>query len=497
MRSDLLICVLIVAAFLVLPAKSGSDNEKLDLIGYVESYNRMTIEGPSRFNYNETTLGMTLRAFPTARVLMLGSLQFEAIGIDERLDDDRMLDIYEQQDRAVVDPVRLELDEAYVKISGPGLKNLDLKMGKQRITWGTGDQFNPTDNLNPDDFHDPLQFGKKIPTFSMMAKYYLGPVTFTGVFLPLFEPSLLPVADIRPIFEKQFVSMASGFSIDTGDPMLDAVFDGMMGDALPQAKLGHVQVVSQLPDRTAANASAAFKVEGTMGSVDLSASYAYIRDDFGVPRRVTMAVEPYPRPGVILDEVDLHVLQKFPRLQVIGADFAANIPVIEIGFWGEAAYFIPEPFETEYFLDAGDRFNTLLSALANRDLEKGMVIGHDNPLENPYFKGVTGVDYTFPGAYYVNAQYIRGLPTDNTADLIDDYVFAGVDKPFLHDTIKPRIFSGMCLQDESWVLYPQIFFYPMDSVEFHLGAFLVFGEVDTKFGAFGDDLVFLRTKVSF
>jgi len=42
-----------------------------------------------------------------------------------------------------------------------------------------------------------------------------------------------------------------------------------------------------------------------------------------------------------------------------------------------------------------------------------------------------------------------------------------------------------------------VFFYPLDSVELHAGAFLVFGEVDTKFGAFGDDLAFLRAKVSF
>ncbi len=72
-----------------------------------------------------------------------------------------------------------------------------------------------------------------------------------------------------------------------------------------------------------------------------------------------------------------------------------------------------------------------------------------------------------------------------------------MDKPLFNDTVKTRVFGGVCLEDESWVLYPQVFFYPADSVEFQLGTFFVFGDVDTKFGAFGDHIAFLRAKAYF
>jgi len=483
----LLLCAAVVAAA----------QENLEITGYVETDNRLTIESDreSVFNYNENTLAMIFKAWPADRVTIYGSFQLDAIGVDERLDDDQ-LTIGQQQDRAAVDPVRLELDEAYLEINGLWLRNLDVRIGKQRIAWGTGDQFNPTDNLNPDDMHDPLQFGRKLASPAVRATYYAGPVTITGVVVPLFEPVLLPQTDIRPIFEAMFETMADEFAIDTGDAALDVIFKGMMIDAIKGARIGDVNVHSKLPSRAAKNANAGARLSGTVGSVDLSASSAWVRDDFGVPKRIAMNVAPLSTGLKIVDEIDLDVEQRFPRLQVIGADFATQIPVLDVGFWGEAAYFIPERMKTEYYLDAGS-LNTLLSTFADEDFDKGLVIAEDEPLDENYLKAVSGVDYTFPGSWYVNAQYIRGLPNDNTAEAVDNYAFGGVDKPFFHDTIKPRVFSGVCFDDESWVLYPQVFFYPLDSVELHAGVFLVFGEVDTKFGAFGDDLAFLRAKVSF
>ena len=489
---------ILLAVLATLGAASVHADETWTLRGTAEFDQRATIEGESRWLYNEMTFGMTVQGMPSPKVRLLGSFQIDAIGFDERLEDSRTFYIGDQQDRVVTDPVRLELDEAYLMVTGFGLRNLDIKLGKQRIAWGTGDQFNPTDNLNPDDFHDPLQFGKKTPTPSVLAQYYAGPVTISAVFLPLFYPALLPQTDIRPIFEKQFDTMASEFEIDTGDARLDAVFDELMLSAIQDASLGDITVSSKIPSRTTAHSSAAAKISGTAGFVDMSASYAYVYDDFGVPRYITMEVSPLTTGLKLIDEVDLHVEQEFPREHVVGADFAMSVPGIDIGWWGEAAYFVPvDRFDTEYFLDAHADINAVLSSIAGEDFRDGLVIARDEPLAENFVKAVSGVDYTFPGAWYVNAQYIRGLPTDNTADLVSDYAFAGVDKPLFNDTVKPRVFGGVCFEDKSWVLYPQVFFYPADSVEFQLGTFFVFGDVDTKFGAFGDHIAFLRAKAYF
>ena len=46
-------------------------------------------------------------------------------------------------------PTDLSLWEAYVDIYSFLFPSLDLRIGKQRLAWGTADKLNPTDNLNP------------------------------------------------------------------------------------------------------------------------------------------------------------------------------------------------------------------------------------------------------------------------------------------------------------------------------------------------------------
>ncbi len=63
--------------------------------------------------------------------------------------------------KGIVDPYNLEVREAYVQLFGFLTKNLDLTIGRQRIIWGTADKLNPTDNLNPLDLEDILDFGRR------------------------------------------------------------------------------------------------------------------------------------------------------------------------------------------------------------------------------------------------------------------------------------------------------------------------------------------------
>jgi hypothetical protein len=48
--------------------------------------------------------------------------------------------------------------EAYLDIYGLGIDGLDVRIGKQRIAWGTADKMNPTDNLNPYDLANIFDF---------------------------------------------------------------------------------------------------------------------------------------------------------------------------------------------------------------------------------------------------------------------------------------------------------------------------------------------------
>jgi len=482
------IVILFLICFAQLSAPMVAKSAEVDFSAYVLTDIRFTVEGPSRFNYNENTLNLAIKPKLSDQVWFYGDVNI----INTQLGK-KEVTIEDQQNRSQTDPVRLEVDQAYAKISGLGWKNLDLRIGKQRIAWGTGDRFNPTDNLNPDNMHDPLDFGKKTPTVGILAMIYAGPVTLHGVLMPFFEPATLPLTDVRRIFEAQFRTMGSQFTIDTGNSTLDKIFKSMMNDTLTKASLGELSVHSAMPDLTPANMQAAFKISGTASVVDMSACYEYVIDDFGVPKTVTMGVDN----PLNVTKVDVDVAQVFPRLHVIGADMAATLPFLwDIGTWAEAAYFIPQRMTTTYKLNAGG-FNSTLGRLAGSYDKNGIVIGKDRPLDEGYVKATAGLDYTFPGAYYVNVQYVRGLPNDNTNKLVENYIFGGLDKPFLYNSIKTRLFSGYCFGDSSWIIFPQVTFVPLTNVEFIIGGLFVFGKADTKFGAFGDDTVFTKAKVSF
>lgn len=85
-----------------------------------------------------------------------------------------------------VDERGLTLDEAYLDYFG---SNYDLRVGQQRIVWGTALEVNPTDVINPINITDPL--GDKLPVMAVNSTYYLNDwLQVTGVYLPHFKPAL-------------------------------------------------------------------------------------------------------------------------------------------------------------------------------------------------------------------------------------------------------------------------------------------------------------------
>ena len=59
--------------------------------------------------------------------------------------------------------------------------------------WGTGDKFNPTNNLNTLDLSDPLLFGKALANNMIRADWNpWGDLIITAVWVPIFRPAQLP-----------------------------------------------------------------------------------------------------------------------------------------------------------------------------------------------------------------------------------------------------------------------------------------------------------------
>ncbi len=105
-----------------------------------------------------------------------------------------------------ISPFQISLNEAYVSYSQFILPDLDIILGKQRISWGTADQFNPTDLLNPADLSDPIDFARKVPTLALNAQYYL-PFWDSSIQL-VYEPYSQP-ARLSTFFFNQLQSQLS------------------------------------------------------------------------------------------------------------------------------------------------------------------------------------------------------------------------------------------------------------------------------------------------
>ena len=73
---------------------------------------------------------------------------------------------------------------------------LELRAGWQRYAWGTGDLFNPTDNLNPIDFSD-LFDPRRISVLSASARVQVDPLSLELVSIPTFTRTRIPLSGKR------------------------------------------------------------------------------------------------------------------------------------------------------------------------------------------------------------------------------------------------------------------------------------------------------------
>ncbi len=163
------------------------------------------------------------------------------------------------------------------------LGSVDLRVGKQNIVWGRADALNPTDVLTPKDFtllsaRDEEE--RRIGTAAIKANYYRGDYTLSLIWLPIFNPSTIPL------------TAPPGFRITE-----DKRSQGRWTEQGFAAKIDH-----------------------TGGDVDWSFSYYYGLDVIPTGRSVTPTLTNLSH----------------NRIHMVGADFAKNLG--RVGVRGEAAY---------------------------------------------------------------------------------------------------------------------------------------------------------------
>ncbi len=274
----------------------------------------------------------------------------------------------------------LELDQLWLS----GYQgDVDYQVGRQRISWGTADGFNPTNYfarmsmdslLSGDMSGDPLWAGQ--------ATYYGSNWSVTGVVVPFFTP-------------QQSDDALKTMMIDQ-DPMAALVLKAIEDTKKPRG-LGK-------------NSEWAVRAETQLGGFDVQASFF---SGFEPMPGLEMVVAANPDfvPPVLMSFDGTYRRQHFAGLAAAGT-------IGPVGVWGELTYGGPAPFEKS-----------------------------DNPLEldrvpmsinEKYLQAVVGGDYTVAvgNGLLAQVQYIyRGQ-----GSLLEPYVMPNVDLATL--TVKPGEIIG-------------------------------------------------------
>ena len=471
------------------------------------------------FSRNENLIKTQLSVGIGAKVKAVADVDLYMYGFSDTPDIDS-LTLHER-----LDPYRIEVNAAYIDIYkiAPGL---DLRIGRQVVNWGTADQFNPTSNVNTLDFSDALMFGKALANNMIRADWNpVGDWVFTGVFVPIFRPAMLPrTAPIALLDPTRPLSVQD-----------DAYFKAVY---LLQHiyNVNRVDVTALQPAPSIENAQFAFRAAGRLGGQDMSVSWYHGR--FGVP--VPSATTFDFKNGVALVDV------AFPREDVIGADIGGTIPKLGgMGYWVEGAVVIPQPVAFQLYEEtqSGNRFDDRFHVndkgvvvqdhiLVKPDGTYGAPVTGVRPYVNtgtPYLKLTIGGDYSINEHIYLNVQYAHGFFDEFGTGLqyrsdpsspdgwrkeqrIGDYIIAGADMKFVSDTLKIRLFGVLKVPSvdlfhgftfDEWkatgVVYPQISYQVWDGTELAAGAFLFLGDHSTKFGdaAAGASEVFFKARFQY
>jgi len=368
--------------------------------------------------------------------------------------------------KGIVDPYNLEIREAYVQINGFLSSKLDLAVGRQRIAWGTADKLNPTDNLNPYDMEDILDFGRHRGSDAINLNYYLNNnFSIQGVFIPFFQPANLPIGIFSDALNPA-IELPQGM-------VLKELSDTLI---LPPYNIGQSSVMG-------------FKLKGFAGGVDFSVSY--VRGFDGLPFNTRNTFLPGDTPG----EINIKSQLSFARTHIIGADLATSLG--GIGFWAEGALFIPG----KNIIMTND-----LSALFP---QSPVPVTLDSVLldkTKPYLKFIVGGDYFFPGGSYLNFQYMHGFIFERGSKNLNDYFFLQYEKKFFNEKLTVAPFGGgfivadwSSVKDNYSLIYkPEITYLATDNTELKLSVVIFDGKGNNVFANISDySMLMFRLKYSF
>ena len=441
----------ILLVFIMVNRVAAQSNYTMN--GFIKTDNRISIEDEV-FTSNTNIFSLKFEGSPTNKYHFFTQLELTGYGFPE---------VSQSSDLQSKDQVYswdLLLKEAYFDLYQFGLEDLDVRIGRQIISWGTADALNPTNNISPDDMSDVFNFGEHLGSNAINASYYFGDYTINGIYIPTFTPAVLPTGNFAS-------ALSPSMDLPTG-MILSKLSDTVI---LPGNKLSE-------------SSQYALKISSNLFDYDYSISYYKGRDDLPLSNKVI--ITPVDEFGSVNIETELI----YPEIQVIGMDFAGSI--LDVGVWGEGAIIIPEEVDMQTLIQTPEGNIYMPTSAALED--------------DPYMKYVIGGDYTFSNNLYFNVQFVHGFTQERGEDNLNDYIAFRFEKTFFNDELKIIPFGGAIAINDwdapednfGFVGNPEITYYPTDNVEFIMGAFWLEGKGTNMFSQIKDnDEIYLKAKVSF
>lgn len=439
---------------------NAQEANSLKLSGELLTDQRFLLKSSNDWAWNENRLTLNLDKRVAGNSNFYSEVWLRNIGLP---DINSSSDLY---NKGIIDPYNLEVREAYVQLNGFLTKSLDLSIGRQRIVWGTADELNPTDNLNPLDLEDILDFSRRRGSDAINLNYYINnDFSLQGVFVPFFQPANMPIGIFANILNPT-MEMPGGM-------VLKGVSDTLM---MPKYNLGE-------------SSSAGLKFKGFAKGVNFSLSYVWGYDGLPFTTKNTFI------PVDTLGGVNINSQLSYARTHIIGADLVTSIA--GFGVWAEAAAFIPD----ENIIMTND-----LSALYP---QSPVPVTQDSVIldkKKPYIKFVVGGDYFFTDGSYLNFQYLHGFFHERARKNLNDYFFLRYEKTFLNNKLKIIPIGGGFVvadwdnvQDNYALVYmPEIAYKATINSEITVSSTIFDGKGDNLFSNLKDYNMFMfKLKYSF
>lgn len=404
----------------------ADDDLKLEWTGRIQTDLRFRVEDKSKGDFynklalvpgverNQNLFNLKLKA-TFGRFVGVASTEFVLNGVPAKLEGLGDLSTYEK-----VQPYRFEPQALYIEAKDLVVKGLDFRIGHQIVSWGVGDQFNPTNNLNADDLRDPLLFGRQQANFMVKLDYWVTKsLSLSSVLVPIFKPALLPY------------SAALGVGAVDRLPFTDErLRHRIAAETATSAgsQIGYATVVSRatpvIPDSTPENMQVALRIAGTVAEQDISLSYYNGRTDFPQPflnhTRQTpgLRCDPDDSKRCIKGVLETEVSLAYPKMHVYGLNMTGEVnpfswisdKIHGMGYRVEAALVVPQRSTLQLLNDA---LSVAIPLPAGEyDYDNDGTPGGAQPAvvdATAFLKWTLGLDYAFGDHVYLNAQWVHGL----------------------------------------------------------------------------------------